>query len=357
MKTKHAQGNRLIHPRRVPAVRIEAKVQAGVQAPGEGRALVSAGSGPAANGTATGLLIPAFNATIPTSFGGNFEGAEDMIKEMVKLGLLTENSGANSLGELVEQGLEAMAPRGSGLYDFENQFGEHLIHIHVHEQGMAATIYGDCHAWRMRIKPIIAALEPEAALWAMWEINHSLVQGPWFWDDIIGFCDSDLESDDDPDLEANEGTPAGDAEKAKRDTHMQEGHVWLKELLKKQQLIPRKKVQRPEKFGRHCDEKLVGLLLEFADANKGVDKLDGGQAIMVTTWDKDCYINHSHDYIEQSIHNGNLDSPQGSPFDFGADNITELYDKIKRVSRFLAAAEALEEWSNKYNKRLINILK
>lgn len=277
-----------------------------------------------------------------------------MLSTLVELGFLKLDAEAESADRLLKQGIDAMTH--PGLKAYEDQFGEY-VQLQVGTEGFHLNLWQDCHAWRMRLKPIITALPIEEAAAFVNALGRSQVQGPSWWDDAVGFSGAGEPDEDDPEddmqryhLPQKKGAP---------------GAGWMEELFAKypaldgrtearkrnatlmEQLVIKEVVELPLSMAPPPAE-LRPLVAAFIETTQAVAQFGDNCAIMVTTWDKDCHVNHGHDYIHKGIHEDGWDNQDGSVFCLEADSIEKLREGMDIIGRFIAAATALESWSNNH---------
>jgi hypothetical protein len=350
MKILHAQSHRRSSPRRPPISRKETRAARSVQAIGPRGEVRAACSRPAVARPATGLLIPRIARSVPRIYEGRVAGLAGMIAELVDMGALSLKTSGESPGDLLTKGITAITHRG--LLRFEDQWGEY-VQVQVGSEGIYCDVWQECHSWRMRLKPIVTALPTADAIAFIKALNSSQVQGPFFWDEIVGFAAAALEPGDDSEgVDSERKAPAEDARDAARWLDkLFENHPALhgakrtpKDATLVQILMPaivshgRPKSPPPE---------LAELVRCFIEKSGAASRYTDERAIMVTTWDRNCHINHAHDYIHHGIHNEGWDNQDGSAFHIEAGSMSELRDGMEIVGQFVEAAQNLEEWSNR----------
>jgi hypothetical protein len=316
----------------------KAQADPSIQAPCRRRQGGTVGASPAITLPSTGLLIPRLHADVPTSFAGDAPGAMDYVKQLVEIGALTPDSAGDNPEDLVQLGIDALT--SLGVEGYENGWGgEGWVQIHIGEGGINMSMYQRCHEWRIRLKPIVTAMPADEALVFIEALHNSVVQGPSWWVDIIGFGDHD----EDGVGEQNPDAPNPDPEESKK---------WLDGLFSSypclvgkergqtlmEIMVPNSKTKTPPE--------LRALIDEFIAATAESKPYEDNTALLTTTWDKDCYINHAHDYLCNEINEGNLTDQDGYPFAFHAKSIKELAEGLNKIGRFIAAATKLEEYSN-----------
>lgn len=271
-------------------------------------------------GQATGLLIAQLHATIPTVYTSVRESLEGLVAQLVQRGHLHEDRKGENAGELVRIGIyEMMHP---ALEQYEYQWGE-LVHIHVDPEGFNLSVYQDCHSWRMRLKPILQSLTAERGRQFVQALNKSCVQGEAAWDHIAGYGRVD---DDDSTVAA-----------------------WLEALYDS---TPALGAGNQTLMNVFCGEKpsdpeLETLIDTFVAADTEARCYQGHDALMCTTWDLSCPMEHGHDYVKDGIHNQGWDNNDHAAFECYCKNLDELERAFELIGNCIAAATALEEWSNK----------
>ena len=293
-------------------------------------------SGARLTGPATGLLIARLDPTIPTCYSTPVEGVEGIVAGLVEHGHLHPDQTAESADDLIQHGIEAMM--SAGLIQYENHWGE-VVHVGVGKEGFDLSVYQDCHSWRMRLKPILAGLTAERGRQFVADLNQSCIQGPSFWGEIVGYSlVGDVEDD----------CPAGDAVRADVQSEAESGRDWLERLRantpalggKDTRLLPLFTEEKPS------DPELVALIQRFISADSEARCYQGDGALMCTTWDRVCPIEHAHDFIEDGIHNGGWDNQDGEAFGGRFKTLDELERAFEVIGNCIAAATALEEWTN-----------
>ena len=296
---------------------------------GEGGA---APAGARLTGSATGLLIARLDPGIPTVYSTHVECIPSIVAGLVERGYLKPEDTAESAEHLVQRGIEHMT--SPGLDAYENSWGE-VVHIGMDKEGFGLSVYQDCHGWRMRIKPILAALTAERGRQFIADLNQSCVQGPCFWDRVAGYSLIGDVEDEEP--HPDDPTPAAES-----------GSEWLKKLYaetpalggKDRRLVSLYTEEKPS------DPALVALIERFIAADSEARCYQGDGALMCTTWDKTCPIEHAHDFIEDGIHNGGWDNQDGEAFGGRFETLDELERAFVIIGNCIAAATAIEEWSN-----------
>lgn len=276
---------------------------------------------------------------MPTAFSGETKGVIDLLQQMLEIGALKSTDCGDDAEALAQAGIEGlMTP---GLLQYEDSFGGELVQIFVGSEGIQFSMYQDCHGWKMRLKPIITAMPADEALEFIKRLNKSHVQGPWFWDELVGWGEGEEQENPEATLKVK--------------VRKKDGTKWLDELLAQFPCLAEKRSAPPliEAFAPNMRKvtppDLRALVDEFVAAVADADAYGDNAAVMVTTWDKDCYINHAHDYLLNCIHEGAMDNQDGSPFAFVAQNIKELKVGLEKIGRFFTAATKLEEWSNAHD--------
>lgn len=275
---------------------------------------------------ATGLLIPRLAAGVPTAYENERSFLTRYIREMVEHGALKGSDAADSIDELLRQGVEGMLSRG--LANYEDSWGEY-VNVFVGHDHIDLCIYQSCHDWRMRLKPILGALTHEDGAAFIQHLNKSIVQGPQFWDDIIGMGDSD------------EPRPltTGTAEE------------WLASLRANVPAFGGSAANQAEfpfvPAVTVSNPRLKELIARFVETDSAATCYADTGALMVTTWDDDCPVNHAHDYIGNALHNGDLTDEQCTYcYASSFDTIEELSRAMELIGNCMEAARELEEWSN-----------
>jgi len=252
------------------------------------------------------------------------------VQALVKCGALTLTSAGETVEALIEQGITALIP--SGVREYEDQWGEYC-RVHVSGESIGFHVDSHPHAWIMRLKPIMLRLTEAEGAAFITALNVSIVQGPFMWEQII---DVGPQSDTDAPPDADEAQSWL--------TTLFTNHPALKEIAPEGDQL----TLAPVVGAALSDDGLRALLASFVAASAAAASaaVVGECALMVTSWDKDCYVDHGHDRHDAAISNGDWDAPDGSPFDGSCPTIEEFSRKINLVGEFIAAATALEEWTN-----------
>lgn len=259
---------------------------------------------------------------------GNDLSLTAIVSEAVHLKLLKPDVEFDRLSDITD---EAINHAGNpGLAEYESSWGDY-VQVYVQDTGYSVTIYGQCHQWRMRMKPILETLtDPGWQAWACQVVNHSVVQGPWYWEDIL----ATLTGDDEEEAEKEGG--------------------WFSQFKVKYPFW--KSMGKPGEPPTHkqtllkvftgwssAEEKeLVKLLIELRDADEASDKYEGYSGLMSATWDRNCSVNHAHDFLVD-----NDEGDDSKTYEFTADSLLELKEAFAVIGRAIAAATALEQWTNR----------
>jgi len=260
---------------------------------------------------------------------------EEHVAALMERGHLSLDDKADCAEDLVQLGIERMQSPGLNIY--ENQWGEY-VRIGIHDEGFNLTVYQDCHSWRMRLKPILDALTFEKGRQFIKDLNESCVQGPWYWDQIIGYSMvGDVDDTEDP------TEPPAAAEI---------GSEWMKKLYASVPALVDKMDQTlmTALLGerKESDPELVALIDRFVAAVSEARCYEGNGALMCTTWEAAaCPVDHAHDFIQDGIHNGGWDNQDGEAYGAHCKTLDELERAFETIGNCVAAATALEEWSNK----------
>ncbi len=289
---------------------------------------------------------------VPVAFeGGGFPGLS-FLKELVELGALKPATAGDTIDEVMGIGIENITP--AGLVEYERCWGDQF-RVNIGERGIDFCVGADPHGWKMRLKPIITRLSHVEGAAFVSALNASMVQGPVNWQTMSEFFGGEMfDQADEEDREARDDSPAGMALRVEGKANREDSDVWLANLFKshpalfgtkpdgEQLLIKSIASKRPK------DDGLRALIASFFAADSAVKAagICGELALMVTTWDRDCPINHAHDFHCQQIHNGDWDHPQTESFEARCATIKEFSSHINLVGNLIAAAQALEEWTN-----------
>ena len=297
--------------------------------------------------TATGFLIPRLSPAVPLGYEGQVPGGLAHIQALVTCGALTLTSEGATADALIETGIDSLTP--PGLKAYENQWGE-LFSVRVREDGIGFSVECDPHSWKMRLRPIIDRLTSVEAAAFITTLNASQLQGPWWWDEMIGFASGEIEDEaEETAREARDHCPGSEALRVQAEQRSSAAADWLKKLFVTHTAL-REHVSAIVCARRKADKGLRALIARFTAACLAVDqaKIKGDTALMVTTWSKDCYLNHAHDFHCQQIHRGDWDVP-GPVFDHLCKDIPDFIRTTNIVGEFIAAAQALEEWTNAHD--------
>ena len=265
--------------------------------------------------TASGLLIPRLAADVPRTFEGGKKVSIKWLRQLVTLGGLTPESEGDSAEELVEFGILNLLP--SSLQRFEDQWYEGMVGLTIQGDGIEGSINQDCHAWRLRLRPIVTAMPAVEALAFIKALDASPVQGPHFWSELMGYWGGeDWEpwlSDKHKAFPCLTGT----------DQQLQLGSM------------------EPE-----TPSELRFLVDRFTTTATAVMKYAGQGALLCTSWDKDCPVNHAHDQVLEAIQDGSIDNQDAPAFAFKVSTLPQLKQAWDTIGAFIEAATNLEEWTN-----------
>lgn len=246
------------------------------------------------------------------------------------MGALKPGDSADSVDALFERAFEKITDPGLKLY--EDMLGG-MVYVVVGHRGIECNIHQDCHGWRMRLKPIVTQLPIEESVPFIKLLNKSVVQGPWYWGEIVSF---------------------GQDEDDARGT----GDKWLAELHKKHpallgkasdapgQTLMEVLLHTPKKSTPRRTTELRRLIANFIATEKVAAKHADNAALLVTTWDKNCLVNHAHDYIHEGIHGEGWDNQDGVTYTPAGETVAQLITAMKEVGDFIVAVTKLEEWTN-----------
>ena len=173
---------------------------------------------------------------------------------------------------------------------------------------------------------------------------------------MIGFASGEIEDEaEETAREARDHCPGSEALRVQAEQRSSAAADWLKKLFVTHPALLEKagdgeQLTLKGVARRKADKGLRALIARFTAACLAVDqaKIKGDTALMVTTWSKDCYLNHAHDFHCQQIHRGDWDVP-GPVFDHLCKDIPDFIRTTNIVGEFIAAAQALEEWTNAHD--------
>ena len=289
---------------------------------------------------------------MPQAYEGNVYGLAGMLSDLVRRGALALTDSAASIDDLLHQGMAALLPPGLALY--EDNWGEY-VNIQLGSDGFYCDVWQDCHGWRMRLKPIVTALPPIEAVRFIRALNRSQVQGPTWWDEIVGTgSDATIEQDDG----IARSPPAGDARAWLADLFARfpclvekERHIVGGTLI--EQLVMKEIDEHPHPV--QPPPELTERIEWFIETAECAHCYADEAALMVTTWDKDCHVNHGHDYIFNGIHNDGWDSQCQVAFHAEAQTVDELADAMAIIGQFVAVAQAWRMWWSPSGRRSVFI--
>lgn len=261
--------------------------------------------------TATGLLIPRLAAGVPVNYVGDDESKHVVrwVTELRNAGVLNDNDGGQSELDVVEQGLARLRPPSLAIID-------DYIRIMLGKE-ISVGVGQDCHSWRMRLEPILNGLSFRTGLEFITDLNDSQVQGPWFWNELLGF-------DEDSDV----------------------SREWLEQLQKNYPALAKFNAPPLPEFDRQDSPELLALVKRLKETSAAVGKYTDSGALLTTSWNRGCPIDHAHDWVVEAIQDGSIDGQDADTFAFTAGSIAELKGAFAVIGDFVEAATKLEEWSN-----------
>lgn len=302
--------------------------------------------------TATGFLIPRLSSTVPLAYEGQVPGSLGYIQALVKHGALTLTSEGATAEDLIEQGICALVH--PGILKYEDQWSERLS-VMVDEDGIGFVVGSDPHGWVMRLKPILARLTYAEAVAFIASLDDSVIQGPCFWDEMIVFAGGELfDQAESREQMGGDHIPASESLAADGEQAKLDAAGWLAQLFANNPALRGDEAGVEQLTLKHitpkrrpADHGLRALIRRFTQASAAIgDGLAGQCALMVTSWDKDCHLSHAHDFHGEQIHNGDWDTPDGAPFNRCCRDVEDFIRNINLAGEFIAAAQALEEWTN-----------
>lgn len=303
--------------------------------------------------TATGILIPQLSKEIPSAFeAGETKGLPSLIRELVELGGLTNESVGSDINNLIEEGFEAICNKG--IKSIEGQTGYDPT-LFINGGGLHLDVHQNCHTWKLALEPIVTALSGADLADFIIALNTSVAQGPWYWSEMVGWAKSEIR-DGDMDEEKERPTngrpvPEGDPDE------------WLRALVEAQPALadsPKRSTMLKIERGRPAPEELLVLTRAFIATSEAVQPYCGSHAFLVTCWNHDdCRINHAHDALQSAMNRGDWDEDHGEAFEVHGQGMKEIKAAMDVVGAFITAVMALDNWSTEKlkAKTLCQVLK
>ncbi len=278
--------------------------------------------------SSSGLVIPGIDKSIPLVIERD-TSTIDTLHELLAAGIVTMDTVGQSPDAIIDDAVHKML--GPVLSEFDQDFD--MSQVFREDGRWCVFIYDRALDMVCSLMHLIGLIDDGGArVWVGWLLNnHRGISPPERWLDFIYELrnpGSEEYGDDKPE------TPADQIEAAR--SKLIADYPWL--------VTPPDVEPCPMEhaLSRIHDTELVSIL---TDLRANCDcPLGNGEPFICLMPGPDHIIEHAIDRLQDMIAQGNYDQSNCSLFDFGADNVTDLKNKLAEADAWLAPVARLRKW-------------